>query len=369
MSESSRRDTASGGVGGALAGAIGAVIVDRDASGTVGVSYRAHPRPVPGAGELLVRPAFVGICGSDLEQLHGGMPESFVIAYPHVLGHEWAGVVVETGPGASRFSAGDRVLGHGDLGGNSWFGVTHDGAMAELFTVSETMCFAVPESVELQTAAIIEPFVCVFTALQRVGGVSASDTVHVYGLGAIGLSAVIQAATAGAEVVVFDPSAPRRELALALGAAVAVDPLGAEADGDPLEVVERETGRRLADLVVEASGAPSAQAAALESADDRGRVLLMGVSVPRAVPSRLGLVQQRGLTVSSSTGAPPEYWAPAIRFVERRGIDLSVLVSSTLDFADIAEAVRRAEDSRHEIKVLVRPGATPSTHAENGAPR
>ncbi|QJU54930.1 zinc-binding dehydrogenase [Herbiconiux sp. KACC 21604] len=355
-------------------GHVGAVIVDRDPTGAVGVSYGSRPRPVPGEGELLVRPAYVGICGSDLEQLHGGMPESFVIAYPHVLGHEWAGEVVEVGPGASRFSVGDRVLGHGDLGGNAWFGVTHDGAMAELFAVAESMCFAVPASVDLKTAAIIEPFVCVYTALQRVGGVTAADTVHVHGLGAIGLSAVIQAATAGAEVVVFDPSPPRRALALSLGAVLAVDPLGVGEDArvggapdeQPLDVVERETGRRLADLVVEASGAPSAQAAALESADDRGRVLLMGVSVPRAAPTRLGLVQQRGLTVSSSTGAPPEYWAPAIRFVERRGIDLSVLVSSTLDFADITEAVRRAEDSRAEIKVLVRPSASPTTTAENG---
>lgn len=342
---------------------IGAVIVDRDDAGAIGVGFGTRPRPSPAAGQLLVRPAYVGICGSDLEQLHGGMPESFVISFPHVLGHEWSGEVVETGEGVAGFAVGDRVLGHGALGGNSWFGVTHDGAMADTFAVDAAMCFAVPASVDLQTAAIIEPFVCVFTAFRRIGGISAADTVHVFGLGAIGLSAVLQAVSAGAAVVAIDPSAPRRDAALALGAVAAVDPTL----DDVQLAASAATGRALADVVVEASGAPRAQAAALESADDGGRVLLMGVSVPRSSDARLGLVQQRGLTVVSSTGAPPEFWAPAIRFVERRRIDLRPLVSSILDFPDIVEAVRRAEDSRSEIKVLVRPRpATAPQRAETG---
>ena len=153
---------------------IGAVIVDRDGTGVIDVSFGTRPRQKPGPGQLLVRPAYVGICGSDLEQLHGGMPESFVINFPHVLGHEWSGTVVETGPGVDGFSVGDRVLGHGALGGNSWFGVTHDGAMADSFAVDAAMCFAVPDGVDLQTAAIVEPFVCVFTAYRRLGVISAA---------------------------------------------------------------------------------------------------------------------------------------------------------------------------------------------------
>src|SRR5699024_3614865 len=152
---------------------------------------------------LVVRPSYVGLCGTDIEQIHGRLPESFIVNYPHTLGHEWSGIVVAKGSDVAEFSVGDRVLGHGHLGGNDWFGVTHDGAMSEQFIVPASMCFSVPENVTLKTAAMIEPFACVLQALTKIGGTNSSDTVHIYGLGAIGLSAVVQTVKTGATVVVF----------------------------------------------------------------------------------------------------------------------------------------------------------------------
>jgi len=71
------------------------------------------------------------------------------------------------------------------------FGVTEDGAMGDVFTVPAAMCMPVPDSVSLQNAALIEPFACVLNTMQKVGGVHAGQTVHIFGLGAIGLTAVI----------------------------------------------------------------------------------------------------------------------------------------------------------------------------------
>lgn len=333
-------------------GSIGVVLVEKSA-GVISVRYAERATPSPGAGELLVLPAYVGICGSDLEQLHDEMPENFPIGFPHTLGHEWSGTVQEVGPDVTGFAVGDRIIGHGDMGGNRWFGVTEDGAMGDVFTVPAAMCMPVPDSVSLQNAALIEPFACVLNTMQKVGGVHAGQTVHIFGLGAIGLTAVMQAATSGATVVVFDPSPLRREKALAIGASCAVDPLlGVEAN---LDEIQASTGRRFADLVIEASGVAAAQAASLESADHGGRVVLMGISRPRPSAARLGLVQDRDLTVTTSVGAPAAVWPVALRFVENTGLDLTPIVSSVLPFSACVEAIQRAEEPGRDIKILLRP--------------
>lgn len=327
------------------AACVGAVVVSK-AAGKVSAGYRTIERPAAGPGQVVVRPAFVGICGSDLEQLADHMPDSFEINYPHVLGHEWSGEVVEVGPHVDNFHVGDRVIGHGDLGGNRWFGVTHDGAMADLFVVDAAACFRLPSAITLLDAALVEPFACVVAAFGRIGGVTAAHRVHVHGLGTIGLCAVIQAAAAKASVVAVDPSSKRRELALSLGAEAVVTPTDTEAMA---ALASR------ADVVVEASGAPPAQAAALESAATDGRVLFMGVSVPRAVPTRLGLIQQRNLTLTSSTGAPRGAWPDALRMLERHRVNLAPLVSATFSFPECEQALARAADRGRETKVLLHP--------------
>lgn len=324
---------------------VGAVVVRKDAEGRISADYERIAAPQPSPGELLIEPSYVGVCGSDLEQLHGRMPDTFKINFPHTLGHEWVGTVVALGDDATGFAVGQRVLGHGHLGGNDWFGVTHDGAMAERFAVPADMVFPVPERVDDRTAALIEPFACVVQAIKKLGGVSAGDIVHVHGLGTIGMCALVQAVAAGARVVAFEPSELRRRRALELGAALAVVP------GTP----EAEEQLGSATVAIEASGHPAAMSAALESGAEEARVLLMGVSTPREAPARLGLVQARNLTVISSTGAPVGIWPAAIRFVDQAGIDLSSLVTSVLPFSECAEGIARAQDSSTDIKVLLEP--------------
>lgn len=329
-----------------------AVVVDKSVDGQISASYQHCARPAGGAGDLVVRPSYVGLCGTDVEQLHGQMPTTFKINYPHTLGHEWSGVVEEVGAETIGFEVGDRVLGHGHLGGNDWFGVTHNGAMSEVFTVPAEMCFHVPENVSMKTAAVIEPFACVLQAVKKIGGICPSDTVHVHGLGAIGLMAVIQAVSAGAHVVAFDPSPLRRRMAEDLGASHTSAPF-ATTNLHADSVAEGQFG--LADLVIEASGAPSAQAAAIMSADQDARVLLMGVSAPRATPTFLGLVQQRNLIITSSTGAPKEIWPAAIRFIARAQVDLEPIVSSVMSFAEVNNAIDRAQEPGLEVKILLEP--------------
>lgn len=336
----------------AMTGALGSTTLSvRKVDGVITPYVHDRQAEPMGPGDITVRMSYVGICGTDAEILHGRMPDTFRINYPHSLGHEWSGTVEAVGAEVTRFQPGDRVLGHGHLGGNDWFGVTHDGAAAERFTVPASLCFHVPDNTSMLSAAVIEPFACVLQGLTSTGGVNAADTVHIHGLGAIGLNALLQSHHAGAQVVVFDPSEVRRKRALELGAIAALDPT----DGDVPDLAATATGRPHADLVVEASGNPFAQANALESADNGGRVLLMGVSRPTAVPARLGLIQERDLVVRTSVGAPASIWPTAIRFVRNSGLDLSSIVSEIFPLSRGVEALAAAQDTATNVKVMLAP--------------
>lgn len=337
--------------------------VDKTKDAVTPFVHQRDPAPL-GPDDISVRLSFVGICGTDAEILHDSMPETFRINYPHSLGHEWSGVVDTVGADVTEFRPGDRVLGHGYLGGNDWFGVTHDGAAAELFTVPASLCFHVPDGTSLLTAAVIEPFACVLQALTVAGGVSASDTVHIHGLGAIGLNALMQCHHAGAKVIVFDPSAVRRQRALDLGAAAATDPTVINME----DVGEGRSDLSPADLVIEASGNPFAQANALEGTAPNARVLLMGVSRPESVPARLGLIQERNLVVRTSVGAPVTIWPAAIRYVKNSGIDLSAIVSAVFPLSQGLAALTAAQNSTEHVKVMIAPDD--SIHlTDHGAPK
>jgi len=82
-----------------------AVVVHRTSDG-INVSCDTLPQPVLPDTSLKIRPAYIGICGSDLEQIYGSVDASFHVTFPHVLGHEWSGVVVEAGLLTARFRPG-----------------------------------------------------------------------------------------------------------------------------------------------------------------------------------------------------------------------------------------------------------------------
>ncbi len=317
-----------------------------------GVRLEWRPAPQPGLRDLLVRPEYVGVCGTDLELLAGHLDRDFPISYPLTLGHEWSGTVLAVGRDVTGFEAGDLVIGHGALGGNHWFGVTDDGALAERFRVDAQQCFPVPDGVSAQRAALIEPLACVLAGLHRAGGTDGSQLAVVFGCGTLGLAMVGLLHSTGATVVAVDPSSRRRSIAERIGADLAMAP----AAGEQLhEQITAQVGVAGADLVVEASGAPAAQAAALAVTAVGARVLYMGLADDVAAKAPLRLIQTRSLRLSSSTGAPPEVWRPALRLVSRTGLDLTPAVSAVYSFADCAQALAAAGTPSSSGKIMLRP--------------
>jgi (R,R)-butanediol dehydrogenase/meso-butanediol dehydrogenase/diacetyl reductase len=237
------------------------------------------PDPAPGPGELVLRVAACGICGSDLS-LHG----RGLLRPGTVMGHEFCGEVMDSAHG---FRAGERVcalpmLSCGSCGRcRSGLGAYCEkqhllgmgdapGAFAEYVAVSAHETVRLPSSLDAVAGALIEPLAVALHAV-RVGRVRRSDTCLVLGGGPIGLGAVIWARHFGArEVVVCERTEARRRLAERLGASSAVAP----------EELETALGRLLpggASVVVEAVGAPGMVQRALESVRFRGRVVVAGV--------------------------------------------------------------------------------------------
>ena len=299
--------------------------------------------------EVLVRTRAVGICHSDYELLAGRY--IIPISYPVTPGHEWSGEIVEVGRNVTGFKVGDRVVGECVVRTPErlhHFGFSMSGADREFFNVNPEWLHKLPDAVDDKKAALIEPFTCGFYAVLRSGGTNASETVVVSGGGTIGLVSAAAAIGMGARVIVVDPLASRRDVALKLGAEAALDPT----DGGAAERIREMTGGHGADLVVEASGHDASLAAAFDYAREDGRMSMVGINIGRTVPVVIGQIQMKNLTIRGCIGSPG-VWPAAIRFLERTGIDLSPIQTHDYALTDAVQAFGFGKDATKSIKITL----------------
>jgi NADPH:quinone reductase len=241
-----------------------------------------HPGPQPGLGEVLIAVRAAGINGADLMQVKGfypappGSPQD-------IPGMEFAGEVVELGPGAMRFAVGDRVM-----------AVVGGGAQAELITVHERLLMPVPDGVEWVAAGgFPEVFTTAHDALFTQAQLRAGEHVLIHGAaGGVGVAAVQLAHNAGAWVCATVRSERLRPEVAGLGADVVTAPDGSAAHG-PF------------DVILELVGAPNlaGNLAALATA---GRLVVIGIGAgARAEIDLYALMSKRGRLMASTLRARP----------------------------------------------------------------
>ena len=306
------------------------------------------PMPTIKDTEVMIKTRTVGICHSDYELLAGRY--IIPISYPVTPGHEWCGEIVEVGKAVKNFKKGDRVVGECVVRTPErlhHFGFSMNGADREYFNVNPDWLHKLPDGVDDNRGALIEPFTCGFYAVLRSGGTNASETVVVSGAGTIGLVTAAAAIGMGARVIVVDPIAKRRDIALKLGAAEVVD-----ANNNPIERIKELTGGKGAELVVEASGHDASVANVFEYAQENGRVSMVGLNIGRTITSTLGLLQLKNLTVRGCIGSPG-VWPAAIKFLERTGIDLSPIQTHHFSLLDAKKAFELGQDATACIKVTL----------------
>jgi 2-desacetyl-2-hydroxyethyl bacteriochlorophyllide A dehydrogenase len=327
-----------------------AVVLDGKGS----VNMTELPDIVPDERDVVITPEAVGVCGTDLHLAHGDYPTG---TFPVVPGHEFAGTVKAVGPAVRGFAVGDRVCVDPNVPCGTCelcmtgavnlcasleaIGVTTHGACAQEVRVPERVVFQLPATVDMATGALIEPLACVLHGLDRFGASVSGRRVLVYGAGSIGLlaTAVLRAEEA-ARVEVIEPSAVRRDAAVEFGA-------------DRVYAPGERPGVQDVDLVVEASGHPSAVADALIRLGNRGTLLQMGVTSPTAVIDlRPYDLFDRELRIIGSQSLATAFPAAVRRIVELPGL-AARMVTHTFPLSQYSDALAAAHsEGARKVQVL-----------------
>jgi 2-desacetyl-2-hydroxyethyl bacteriochlorophyllide A dehydrogenase len=315
------------------------------------------PAPSPGAGEVLVRTRTVGICGSDLHALSGAHP---FIRLPCFPGHEVVGTVEAVAPDVSQPAVGERVLAEANfvcgkciycLSGRynlceelKVLGCQTDGAMADLFVIPASRLHRVPGSLTDAQAALVEPLSTITHALRSAGDLQ-GRTVAILGAGTVGLLCLIAALDAGAKgVVVTDLQSSKRERALRLGAAGAIEASSPRAvDG----VKEALRGRP--DVVFDCVGSQASISQAIQLALKGGIVIVVGVPTADVVIP-LPLIQDREVRLQGSAMYVAEDVDRAIDLMARGVVPVEEIVTLTLPLTQAAEGFAAAR-SGDQVKV------------------
>lgn len=310
--------------------------------------------PTAGPGDLVVRVGSSGICGTDLHIIAEDYP---VASLPRVIGHEFAGRVTQVGPGVEGFAVGDLVAADPNsyCGQCAWcrqgaynlctswgaVGLTTDGAMAEYVRVGARFAVKLPEGMDAEVGALIEPLSCVLHGFE-MADFAPGHALLVYGAGMLGLSATIVAQARDLDVYVVEPHAFRRAKAVELGAvAAAADVAGL---GGPATF----------DCVLDATGVPAAIEDGVAHLGVRGTYLQMGVA-PTAARLTLSpyVLYEREWTIVGSMSLADQY-VPAAELMPSIADQMRALVTHRYPLEQFDEAMA-AMRTPEAIKVHIRP--------------
>jgi L-iditol 2-dehydrogenase len=330
------------------------------------------PVPQIAEGEVLIRVAACGICGTDLKKIEHGF-----VAAPQIFGHEISGTVVAQGPGVTRWRTGDRVMSfHHIPCGNCFYcerrlhsqcalykrtGLTagfdpNGGGFAQYVKampwVAERGMLAIPEEISFEEASFIEPVNTCIKAIEKAR-VAPGETVLIMGQGPIGLVLMMLSKLTGAFVIGSDPMPERRAKSLSLGADLALDPRNARIADE----VGSRTGGRGADVVLVAVPMPAALSEALAIARAGGRILLFAQNDPEMriefPAAAVGVAEKE---ILGSYSAAVDRQEQAARLIFSRQLPVRELISHRFPL----EAMNRAlEIARHPVadslKVVIQP--------------
>lgn len=313
----------------------------------------------PGAGEVTIRVAYNGICGTDLHIVQGHMDAR--VATPVVIGHEMSGVVDAVGEGVDTLAVGQPVTvmplrwcgecascraGHQHICQRLDFvGIDSPGALQEQWTVSASLVVPLPAGVSLEHAALVEPLAVAVHDVRR-SRLTAGETAVVIGGGPIGQLIAVVARATGAEVILAEPDTARREFAAKHGAVV-VDPVGA----DLAAVVEERTAGTGADVVFEVAGTRGTALDATRHARTRGRVVFVAIH-PEPVPVDLHRIFWRELEVLGARVYEREDFERAVELLAEGAVPADALITRVVPL-DETMAAFDALLSAAAMKILV----------------
>ncbi len=320
-------------------------------------------KPILRSGHILLKVAYVGFCGSDLNTFRGLNP---LVKFPIIPGHEIGATIAELGQGVPvHFQVGMQaaVNPYTSCGQcpacqnersnacehNQTLGVQRNGAMTEYLQVPWEKVI-VDDQLSLQELALVEPMSVGFHAVERAE-VTDNDTVLVFGCGMIGVGAIIRSVLRGARVIVVDISEQKLSFARRLGAQYCVN----SQTENLHQRVTQITGGRGADVVIEAVGRAETYVAAVEEAAYTGRVVYIGYSKQEIAFDTQYFVKKE-LDIRGSRNAKPQDFKAVIAYLKRRDCPVEDLISGIYQAEEAQQVLEEWSANPGEVfRILIQP--------------
>ncbi|MCL6335377.1 zinc-binding alcohol dehydrogenase family protein [Pectobacterium carotovorum subsp. carotovorum] len=317
--------------------------------------WKKREIPIPGESETLIKIKSVGICGTDIHAWGGNQP---FFSYPRVLGHEICGEVVDTGKNVHQFKKGQQVAvipyvacqqcpacksGRTNCCEKiSVIGVHQDGGFSEYLAVPATNVL-LAEGIDPQAAALIEPYAISAHAVRRAK-VQRGEHVLVVGAGPIGLGAAAIAKADGAQVVVADTSAARREHVIANLNLPVVDPSAEDFEAQ----LRAEFGGSLAEKVIDATGNQHAMNNTINLIRHGGSIVFVGLfkgDLQFSDPE----FHKKETTMMGSRNATLEDFAKVGRLMSEGKLTAEMMLTHRYPFATLADIYEKDVINNREL--------------------
>ena len=314
----------------------------------------------PGPGEVRLSVGYVGICGTDMHIYHGVMDAR--VAPPQIIGHEMSGVVAEVGEGVKNVVIGDHVVvrpldyclncpacdaGHSHVCQNLKFmGIDTPGAFQSSWTVKSRTLHKLPSNVSLKMGALVEPLAVACHDVARARVAKGEDVV-VIGGGPIGQLVAMVAKAKGANVIISEVNATRRQFSEDNGINT-IDPI----KQDPVAEIAKVTNGKGADVVFEVSGVQPAVDVMTEIAAVRGRICMVAIHSQKPQVDLFKFFWKE-LELLGARVYEHEDFEQAIKLIADGSLDLEPLISSVSKINDIGSAFASMDGNPSGMKALV----------------
>jgi L-iditol 2-dehydrogenase len=335
------------------------------------------PVPEPGPAEVLVRVDAIAVCATDIEVLKHGMPAMIDGELPFnkgfTPGHEYMGTVVKLGPSVDEFNVGDRIAvevhagcgrcqrcregmytsclnyGHRKKGHRA-NGFTTDGGFAEYAINSVNTMIHIPDEMSDAEATLIVTAGTAMYGLDVMGGIIAGEAVVVTGPGPIGLTGVGVAKALGASPVILTGTRDKR---LEMGRLLGADEVINISREDPVAAVQRITGGKGVQYVLECSGAANALNEAARMVNRGGRICLAAFP-HEPVQVDLAHIVRNNIYVFGIRGEGRSATHRAAALMAQKRFDAKLIHTHSFPLSDVPTAIRYARDRIEDaIKVVV----------------
>jgi L-iditol 2-dehydrogenase len=297
------------------------------------VEIREIEKPVIGDEDVLLEVSHVGVCGSDLHQWTAD--HSWPVNYPVVLGHEFAGIIVETGDKVTQCKKGDRVVSEtaAVIDSNNpmsrvglynldpsrkGFGYGVNGAMTRFVSVPARCLHKVPDQIPFEHACLTEPCCVAYSAVVENTGIKPGDRVIVLGPGTIGILCAAIAKICGAEVALVGLETDKNRLDIA-------KQYGCETITGDAENWARKRDGLGADSVIDAAGVSITLQLAMQLVRPKGKVTKVGWG-PQPLGFSLDPIVQKNITLQGSFSHNWPIWERVIALMASGQLDVKPII-------------------------------------------